>query len=184
MNIVYIATDSYVPLMGISMTSALMNRKEIQNLDFYICSTDISETHKEQLRQLTEQYGSRIYFIDVSDYASHFEFEFSTSGFHSIVLARLLLADYMPEEVQKVLYLDSDVIVNGDLSELDSVNLKGKAFAAVPELHMPQKEKKNIGLKKEDVYFNCGVVLINLEFWRKNHAAEKFLHYFEKKQYF
>ena len=46
MNIVYIATDSYVPLMGISMTSALMNRKEIQNLDFYICSTDISETHK------------------------------------------------------------------------------------------------------------------------------------------
>lgn len=182
MNIVYIATDSYVPLMGISMTSVLMNKKEMQNLDFYICSTDISETHKEQLRQLTEQYGSRIFFIDVSDYASHFEFEFSTSGFHSIVLARLLLADYMPEEVQKVLYLDSDVIVNGDLSELDSVNLKGKAFAAVPELHMPQKEKKNIGLKKEDIYFNCGVMLINLEFWRKNHAAEKFLHYFEKKQ--
>lgn len=182
MNIVYIVTDSYVPLMGISMTSVLMNYKEKNQISFYICSTDISEKHKNQLMELTEQYGSNIHFIDVSDYERYFEFEFSTSGFHSIVLARLLLENYIPETVAQVLYLDSDVIINGDLSELDDANLIGKAFAAVPELHMPQKEKNHIGLKKEDTYFNCGVMLINLDFWRRNHVAERFLRYFEKKQ--
>lgn len=182
MNIVYIVTDSYVPLMGISMTSVLMNCIEKQKMDFYICSTDISEGHKKQLKVLTEKYRSNIHFIDVSDYADHFDFAFSTSGFHPIVLARLLLANYLPESVKNVLYLDSDVIVDGELAELDYVKLDGQAFAAVPELHMPSKEKKNIGLKEEDVYFNCGVMLINLEFWRKNHVEEKFLDYFKMKQ--
>lgn len=182
MNIVYIVTDSYIPLMGISMTSVLMSCSKHQHIDFYICSTDISEEHKKQLTELSDQYDCSIFFVDVSDYADHFDFEFSTSGFHSIVLARLLLASYIPETVTKVLYLDSDVIVNGDLSDLDQVSLQGKAFAAVPELHMPQKQKNHIGLKEEDIYFNCGVLLINLEFWRKNNVAEKFLRYFEKKQ--
>ena len=182
MNIVYIVTDSYVPLMGISMTSVLMNRREGQNIDFYICSTDISGTHKKQLEELTGQYDSRVYFIDVSNYDRYFTFEFSTSGFHSIVLARLLLAYYMPEKVKKVLYMDSDVIVNGDLSELENADIEDQAFAAVPELHMPQKQKNNIGLKKEDTYYNCGIMLINLEFWRKYNVAEKFLHYFARKQ--
>lgn len=178
MNIVYIATDSYISLLGISMNSILMNRKNREELNFYICSPDLSEEHKQQLAKLIDGGEVNIYFVDVSDYISRFHSRVDTAGFHSIVLARLFLDSYLPESVEKVLYLDCDVIANGNIWNLEKEDLEGNAFAAVPELCMPKKQKIEIGLEEKDTYFNCGVMGINLSYWRKERISEQFLQYF------
>ena len=103
MNIVYIATDSYISLLGISMNSILMNRKNREELNFYICSPDLSEEHKQQLAKLIDGGEVNIYFVDVSDYISRFHSRVDTAGFHPIVLARLFLASYLPEDVDDLL---------------------------------------------------------------------------------
>ncbi|MGO5543210.1 glycosyltransferase family 8 protein [Blautia sp. HCP3S3_H10_1] len=180
MNIVYIATDSYISLLGISINSILMNRKNGEKVNLYICSPDLTSEHKTQLSDLVTVCGGNIHYIDISDYAEHFHFQFDTSGFHPIVLARLFLTSYLPEDVDKVLYLDCDVIVNGNIWELEKVNLQDKAFGAVPELCMPKKQKAEIGLGEKDTYFNCGVMLINLDYWREKRLSESFLEYFIK----
>ena len=115
MNIVYIATDSYVSLLGISVNSIVMNWKKGEKINLYICSPDLTEEHKEQLADQVADCNGTIQFIDVSDYAKRMDFQFNTSGFHPIVLARLFLDSYLPKNVERVLYLDCDVVVNGDI---------------------------------------------------------------------
>lgn len=181
MDIVYIVTDSYAPLLGISVNSIVMNRKN-EDMSIYVCSPDLTDEHKEQLKKLITSCGGEFFYIDVSDYLERIKFQIDTTGFHPIVLARLFLATYLPENLERVLYLDCDVIVNGNIWKLENVELDGNAFAAVPELCMPERQKVQIGLKKEDVYFNCGVMLINLHYWRERNASNRFLQYFEEQQ--
>lgn len=182
MNIVYIATDSYCNILGISITSLLMNLKDEEQISIYICSTDISEEHKTQIQELTQTYGCKVQFINVSDYEQAFNLSQHVTGFHPIVLARLLLSHYLPTKVDRVLYLDSDVIVNGSLSPLNDVTLDGYAMAAVPELHMPELQKEHIGLARDDTYYNCGVLWINLAYWREQNLTGAFTAYYAQMQ--
>lgn len=182
MNIVYIATDSYCSMLGISMTSVLMNLRAGDRITFYICSTDLSAEHQGQIEDLVRQYGCSVVFIDIKGYEQVFDLSNYTTGFHPIVLARLLLTQYLPETVNRALYLDSDVIVNGSLSELESISLDGYALAAVPELHMPDLQKAGIGMEPSDIYYNCGVLFINLAYWRAMDIATSLTAYYNEMQ--
>lgn len=178
MNIAYIATDSYTSLLGISMFSLLENNQKLSELNLFVLSPDLSPENHRSLQKLTDRYHRTLTVCDISDFKEHFHFSFHTSGFNNIVLARLILTHYLPESVQSILYLDCDVIVHGSLTELEQTNLEGYAFAAVPELCMPDAQKEAIGLKSSDIYYNAGIMLINLDYWRKTHLDQKFLDYY------
>lgn len=178
MNIVYIATDSYTSLLGISMLSLFENNQALQELNIFVLSPDLSTDNLNILQTLAEQYHRPLTLCDISDFKDHFPFAFRTSGFHNIVLARLVLTHYLPANLQSVLYLDCDVIVNGSLAELEQTKLDGYAFAAVPELCMPDAQKKAIGLEKSDIYYNAGIMMINLNYWRSTHLDRQFIDYY------
>lgn len=180
MNITYIATDSYASILGVSMFSLLENSSDLSALNIYILSTDIGYKNKLSLIKLADKYKATLHFINISGFEQSFSCDFATSGFHPIVLARLLLADYLPSSVESVLYLDCDVIINGSLSDLEYLSFSNQncAFAAVPELCMPLEQKKHLGLSANDVYYNCGVLLINLNYWRSHNLQQHFTKYY------
>lgn len=80
--------------------------------------------------------------------------------------ARLFLPEILPNEVEKVLYLDGDVIAANDFSSLFDVALKGNTIAAVEDC-VAGRYKRKIGLSASSRYINAGVVLFNLTAWRK-----------------
>lgn len=180
MNIVYIATNSYTSMLGISILSLLENTSNLPTLDIYILSTDLCADNKLLLLQLADKYERALHFINISGFEQNFDFGFTTSGFHPIVLARLLLADYLPDTIDSILYLDCDVIVHGSLSHLEHLDFgkENYAFAAVPELCMPAQQKKYLNLTKDDIYFNCGILLINLNYWRAHKLQQRFIKYY------
>lgn len=80
--------------------------------------------------------------------------------------ARLLIGDHLPREVDRVLYLDGDILVRGDLQPLWTLDLKGHTAAAVTDL--PRYEfNSTLGLPADALYFNAGVLLIDLARWRR-----------------
>lgn len=178
MNITYIATDSYTSLLGISLFSLLENNKDREELNIYILSPDLSQKNFNAISDLVASYHRSVTICDIADFSNHFNFDFNTSGFNNVVLARLLLTHYLPDTVRSVLYLDCDVIVNGSLRELEQIDLTDYAFAAVPELCMPDVQKEYIGLDSADQYYNSGVLLINLDYWREHHITQQFLDYY------
>lgn len=79
---------------------------------------------------------------------------------------RLFLPDILPVSVNRVMYLDSDLIVNGNLDEFWSLSLEGYLLAAASDRNLDM-QRARLGLAPDSPYFNAGVMLLNLSDWRQ-----------------
>ena len=86
---------------------------------------------------------------------------------------RLLAPRVLPSNISKILYLDSDIIVRRSLRDLWSVDLRDHALAAVECSYWDPKEDFFVKLPSGAKYFNSGVLLINLDYWRQNNVYER-----------
>jgi len=89
---------------------------------------------------------------------------------------RLLLPELVPAHIDKLLYLDSDTIVIGDISALLETDLKGNAIAMVLDPNSEQYAKGH----NLSAYYNSGVALFSLDVWRSEELTSKCFDYLEK----
>lgn len=76
---------------------------------------------------------------------------------------RLALPDVLPTEIERVLFLDCDMCINGDLSYLWDLDLKGHLIAAVESPDDPEGDRQRLRLSREDLYFNAGMMVMDLQ---------------------
>jgi lipopolysaccharide biosynthesis glycosyltransferase len=96
---------------------------------------------------------------------------------------RLFLPSILPQDLDKVLYIDGDVICTGSIQELWETPLASHAAAAVPDMRCNDIRILNrLSLPKDSDYFNAGIMLINLKWWRDNDIQNKALHYIANNQ--
>ena len=180
MNILYTLNDKFVPQVAAGITSICENNKDVDNIVFYLMSLNISDENKKKLKKYIKKYKNRsIEIIELNDMKDHFSFEFDTSGWNPIVLARLLLDKLLPKDIDRVLYLDGDTIVRGSLKELYELDLDNYSIAASVEPTVSKKIKRNLGLEKYP-YYNAGVLLVNMKHWRKNKTGSKIIEYYKE----
>jgi lipopolysaccharide biosynthesis glycosyltransferase len=86
---------------------------------------------------------------------------------------RLLMGDVLPADMQRVIYLDCDLMLCGDVAELWRFSLGDAIVAAVPDPGFTQSNV--LGLPQDAPYFNAGVLLIDLVRWRREAIGEKAL---------
>ncbi len=98
-----------------------------------------------------------------------------------VAYLRLMIPEVLPLAVEKVLYLDSDMIVCDDISQLWDTDITTMDFAAAPERGAASRASSRrgirhhlaLGMKPDQVVFNAGVLLINLRRWRQSHLASR-----------
>jgi lipopolysaccharide biosynthesis glycosyltransferase len=138
----------------------------------------VDEENLARLSEMLKKYPSvpvAFYAFDATAY-SHFRLD------DHITLAsyfRLFLTEILPPDVNRLIYLDSDVVVLDDLQSLWDVDLGDKLIAAVPDLFMP--ENARLDLPDDYCYFNAGVLLIDLASWRARDFVKIFVNYVETK---
>ena len=99
---------------------------------------------------------------------------------------RLFVPFILDEDVDRMLYLDCDIICNGDISKLYETNLDKYYFAAcqnVPPLDTTGwNETMNINLElpEDNKYINAGVLLINFKKYKKDYSIEKINDFIEE----
>lgn len=99
---------------------------------------------------------------------------------------RFLAIKMLPNDMEKILYLDADMIVRGSLKGLYETDLEGRAFAACEDIYgtLMGIEDSRPGMLKippEYRYVNGGMLLMNLKFLRENDAVEKLTAYMKEK---
>ena len=180
MNILYTLNDKFVPQVAAGITSVCENNKDVDKIVFYLMSLNISDENKKELKKYIKKYKNRsIEFIELSDMKKHFSFEFDTTGWNPIVLARLLLDKLLPKDIDRILYLDGDTIVRGSLKDLYEINMDNYSIAASIEPTINKKRKNELGLEKYP-YYNAGVLLVNMKHWRKNKSGDKIIEYYKE----
>lgn len=179
MNILYTLNDGFVPQVAAGICSVCENNKTEDEIVFFLFSSLISEKNKRHLKDLAEEYNRTIKIIEIGNVEQWFDFEFDTSGWNPIVLSRLLLDKFLPNKIERVLYLDGDTIVRGSLRELWNTDMGEKYVGMVAEPTVDKKRRKALGLEKH-LYFNAGVILVDLKKWRENHVESKLIGYYKK----
>ncbi len=164
MNILYTCDNNYIWIMGISTISLLENNKHIKDLTIYLLGEDISDENKKILLGVGNKYKRNVVIIDVPNFdipESLVSARWPLSAF-----TRLFCGILLPAEIKRILYLDCDTIITGDIAGLDKIELEDKMIFGVKDC-IGYLYKMNIGLKSKDPYINAGILLVNLVELRK-----------------
>ena len=178
MNVIYSSDENYVQHMAVSMLSLFQTNSRLPQLNVYIISNGISEQSRARLEELANQYHRTIYWIEFGPFRDSLvldmEWPIAISAY-----ARLFLTKMLPEDCDRILYLDCDTVVCDFLQELWETDMDGKLVGAVMDVVSPAFKKK-ISLEEDDIYINSGVLLIDLRRWRETAATERFLAYIDQ----
>lgn len=132
--------------------------------------------------ELLYRYNSKLFpiLIDDSVFDNAPEFWGTTS---KETYFKLLIPEVIPKEIDRLLYIDVDIIINGEIRGLYNTDLKGKLLAVHEDYFVNRFElehKKELGLGENGLYFNAGVMLFNLEKFRKIYDKQKIFDYIDK----
>ena len=127
--------DNYAPFGGCVIKSALLNKSDKYDFTFYILHEGLSVASQATLQQLIAPHsGTQLHFLDVSDYFAAMELHVHTI-YNRAIYYRLAIPDLLPQ-AERGIYLDSDLIINGDLGELYEWDLQGCSLAAARDVMM------------------------------------------------
>lgn len=181
MNILFSSDDNYARHMGVAILSILQHNLDVERIHFYVVNNHISPSNIKKLESIIEDFNNaELMFIPFE----HFEKRLHLNLAWPISLssyARLFIGEILPEEVERVLYLDCDIIVNGSLLELYNTDLNAKCLGAIQDT-IPSKTKASVGLHSRQPYFNAGVILIDVVRWKQLSVGERCLNYIESHQ--
>jgi len=168
LHIVLAADNNYAQHLGVTLISLIINHRAPQRLVGHILDIGLAPENIAKLRALAAAYKIELNFYKLSkellrDYPA-------VNHLSQAAYARLLLADLLPSEIEKVIYLDSDIVVLRDIAELYQQNLNGFSLGAVPDV-MAQEIRRIYFYPGLTNYFNSGVLLINLNKWREKEVT-------------
>lgn len=170
MDIVVCTDNNFVMPTGIMMYSVCVNNQE-SAITFHIVTDNVSSENKKKLAETVSAFQKKsVVFYDIE--------EIDTSDIPALennarltitTYYRLFLTEILPPSIKKVIYLDGDIIVRQSITPLWNFNFEETAIAATPESHSAEDSfYERLGYPKEKGYFNAGVLLIDLEYWRNN----------------
>lgn len=180
-HIVYASDNGFAEVLGVSLTSLYENSKDAEDIVVYVLDSGISKENREKLSSLSGKYGrSGIKFISARDISKILSMNVNTDRGSLSQYARLFVSSDLPKELERVLYLDCDIIINKSISELWQIDMKGKTIAALKDAFSKQY-RKNIDLQPHDIMFNSGVMLIDLDRWKEQQVEKRLLKFIKKR---
>jgi len=171
-HVAYCLDDGYAEPTCVSMASMLVNTKS--KIHFHVIfSNRLSNENKAKLSSLSEHFPHGQW--------SFYRIDFDTSNFilepiaHFTIEAyyRFFIPNVLPE-LEKIIYIDGDTVIVGDILELWNENLDGKIAGVIQDRpdSNPEKRLKIFGFKYDWQYFNSGVLLLKLKEFEKLYTLE------------
>jgi lipopolysaccharide biosynthesis glycosyltransferase len=159
------------------MLTSLQENNPQQTFQIHII-TDFKSIKLSLLKSVIRRYGNSfsVYCLDDAFIGRMKHFKLSNHA-QLANYYRLFLTEILDEKIDKVLYLDVDMIVLGDVSVIYDVSLEGKAVAAVSATTSPKETNEWLAIPEGYEYFNSGVLLVNLAYFRREKLAERFTEY-------
>jgi lipopolysaccharide biosynthesis glycosyltransferase len=168
-NILMASDPDYFQHMAVCLVSLLASNRRT-HFNVVILVTHYTTEAADKLRKSVENHLNLTLQLVTFDSAPLSQLPHPNPHYPPEIYARFWLEDYFPPDVERVIYLDGDIVVVGELDELLTLPLGENVLAAVP---IPGSSRaKELGYNVADGYFNSGVMVINLKRWRNIGARE------------
>ncbi len=166
MNILVSINSKFRHLMCVMLKSLCDNNRDLQ-INVYCLHTTLTEDDKNYILQNAKFDNLNINFIEVSD--AIFQHAPTVRRYPFEIYYRLLAAEVLPEQLDRILYLDVDVIVKGNLEDLYNMDFRDNLFLATTNVGkvLTWFNSLRLSLTGKRIYPNTGVVLMNLSKMRE-----------------
>lgn len=153
--------QKYIQHVAVAISSIILNNPT-EKIEFHLIYSNVSQKSIDILLTWLENQRQTVYLYKVNpkDFKSCPCAKYDRLT--KIAYYRIKLSEILPQSVKKVLYLDPDVVVLKNLTDLFNINIDNYPLAAVTV---------TMG------YFNSGVLLVNLDYWRKHNISKKLFSY-------
>ena len=187
--IVTASDDSYIPFVGTMLVSLLENSSNKYNFDIIIISkiNNLLPLNVSRLLDMVHAYpNANVRFVDINTFISNIPLYtprlFKIETYYRLFIP-VILTNY-----DKVIYLDGDIIVNSDISEIFAVNLENNLIGAVkdsiaagamlsPLFNLKDYFTNTLKLKNPYNYFQAGVMVMNLKEFREQKLGPQMIEY-------
>ncbi|MES2426942.1 MAG: glycosyltransferase family 8 protein [Bacteroidota bacterium] len=180
-SIVVASDNFYVILVAALLKSIELNHKTDEHIDFYIIDDGISNKNRKRIEEVADSKLITIKWVMSKDVIpTDVQVPIDNSGFPLTVYLRLFCPLIVDKGVDKIIYMDVDIIVKDDISNLWNINLGDYTIAAVQDVAKTVDcewagipNYKALGIPAGSKYFNAGVSVINVNKWRDGNIGNK-----------
>ena len=170
-----ISLSQYYVMPCLALITSIFENNRQNDCRIYLLTSGLKEDHISKFYRLATIYKQQIIIKQIpkefyENLPFHKRYSFATYN-------RFMIADMIEDE--KVIYLDGDTIVRHDLSSLWNTPLDGYACGVVEDQRGDDIFVHNRN-KIDTPYFNAGVQLINLDYWRQNNIGQKMVNYLKE----
>lgn len=172
-NIAYGIDKNFLFGCAISISSILLNNKN-QKFQFHIFTDYLDDDFKAKFKALAQQYQTSIsiYLVNCQELKKLP----STKNWSYATYFRFIIADILYPTIDRLLYIDADIICKGSLEELINLDIDEYVAAAVTEGESPWWQKCAQRLAIDNLilgYFNAGFLYINIKKWQEDDVSGK-----------
>ncbi|MBQ6213206.1 MAG: hypothetical protein IJJ57_10005, partial [Ruminococcus sp.] len=134
------------------------------------------DENKKKLYAIAKKYGRELEFMEMPDWSERLGINLRSSkkGWLGFGFNRLFVTEYVPEDVDRVLYLDSDTVIERPLRDMWYQDMTDYYLAGVDDC-LSSKYRKIVGLGRSGIYVNSGMLLINVKKWIEDGVCRKLI---------
>lgn len=171
-----IASDrNYLHLVSICVIS-LFETNQNEFFHIHLLSNGIEPEELNPLQAIVNEYKWKLSVYPIENLHERLTVDVP----HTISItsyARLFAGSILPQAVDKVLYIDCDIMFNGPITELGGIDLGDCLVGGILDPLISRTYKKEIRIPKDEPYINAGILLIPLNRWRSEGMEQKFINY-------
>jgi lipopolysaccharide biosynthesis glycosyltransferase len=178
-----VCDNHFSVLLAALIKSIDINHRSDEDINFYIVGDKLTTANKANLQKCADSGKISFFWFEINDIIKDKSMlPLDGSSFPLIVYIRLFFPLFTPAEVEKVIYLDVDMIVRKDISMLWNIDLGDKIIGGVPDRSEVVScswggitNYKELGIDSESKYFNSGLLLLSRSKWIEAKITEKII---------
>lgn len=175
MIVVFNSDERFASVFATSVLSLFDNNQEVDEITVYLIEDNITKESKAKFQEIAQTYRRHIITIPMPDLEKLVGVDVVIPSYNRMATCgRLFIPSLLPKDIDKVIYADCDTMFESSIEDLWNIDIS-KYSVGMTDCAQNPSFRTQLGLSKKGIYYNSGLLLINLKRWREEQAEERFL---------
>lgn len=178
-SLCFICDENYVMPTVVAITSVIVNKNDVDFYDIYVVGNNLSHESIAILKKLESEY-TRIIIVKTDINSKYDRFAMNNTHVTTTDLYKFELPNLLPDDLEKVLYLDGDIIAKKDVASIFNEDIEIVYAGVIKDFYVELKYGDGFRQRlkvNHKGYFNAGVLLLNLKKLREDRIPELLFQY-------
>ena len=184
MIVVYNCDEYFASIFATSVVSLFENNKDVDNITVYLIEDEVSAESKSRFQDIAKEYKRNIVTIPMPKPDEMAKIEiYIPANLKMATCGRLFVSKLLPDDIDKIIYADCDTLFLSSISSLWDIDISDD-YVGMVCIPTSKNHKRIIGISPNSVYYNSGLMLVNLKRWREEKVDLAFMEYIRKQNGF